>query len=76
MTVLMMDIERVVEDEIAAGAKQKSVALSYAFGLRSDAAGIPIDWKRINAAIVARWPKGLARVKERAWRIYQGQEQP
>jgi hypothetical protein len=28
-----------------------------------------IDWKTVNAAIVARWPKGLEFIKEAAWKI-------
>jgi hypothetical protein len=31
-----------------------------------------VDWPTINRAIVARWPKGLARVKEMAWKFAEG----
>lgn len=27
-----------------------------------------INWKRVNAAILERWPKGLVYIKEGAWR--------
>lgn len=47
--------------------KQKDVALTYALAIRDEDVE-PVDWKRANAAILARWPKGLARVKEMAWR--------
>lgn len=51
---------------------QLSVALSYAFAMRSQALGEFIDWGRANAAIRERWPKGLYRVKALAWDIYEG----
>jgi hypothetical protein len=44
---------------------QKHVAALYAMALASS---WPTDWGRVNRAISARWPKGLGRVKERAWR--------
>ena len=46
--------------------KQADVALTYALAMR-DEVSVPVDWKRANAAIVKRWPKGLARVKSLAW---------
>jgi hypothetical protein len=46
---------------------QKSVALTYALAMRDEAI-VPVDWKRANAAILKRWPKGLVRVKEAAWK--------
>jgi hypothetical protein len=48
--------------------RQRDVALTYALALRDEAI-VPVDWARANAAIVKRWPKGLARVKEAAWRM-------
>ena len=47
---------------------QADVAMTYALALRDEAL-VPVDWKRANAAILTRWPKGLARVKERAWKL-------
>lgn len=47
---------------------QKSVALTYALAMRDEAL-VPVDWKRANAAIIARWPNGLARVKGMAWKM-------
>ena len=29
------------------------------------------DWKAVTAAILKRWPKGLARVKKLAWKELQ-----
>lgn len=46
--------------------RQKDVALTYALAMR-DETEVPVDWKRANAAILARWPKGLDRVKRLAW---------
>lgn len=60
----LLNVEDVIENEIALGATQRSVAMTYALALKSD---WPTDWKRVNAAIVKRWPKGLARIKEMAW---------
>jgi hypothetical protein len=48
--------------------KQKDVALTYAMAIR-DQDLVPVDWARANAAITKRWPKGLVRVKEAAWKI-------
>lgn len=45
---------------------QRDVALTYALAIRDEDA-VAVDWKRANAAIVARWPKGLERVKKLAW---------
>lgn len=45
---------------------QRDVALTYALAMR-DERWVPVDWARANAAIVKRWPKGLERVKKRAW---------
>ncbi len=58
-------VELVIEDEIARGETQESIAHTYALALRSS---WPTDWARVNAAILARWPKGLVRVKRLAWR--------
>jgi hypothetical protein len=54
---------------------QNSIALTYCFIMRQEPKA---DWAAINAAIVKRW-KGktaLSRVKEMAWRYYEGKEQP
>ena len=64
-TAHLMCVEDVVENEIAQGCTQKSVAMTYALALRSS---WPTDWKRVNAAIVARWSvSGLERIKRLAW---------
>lgn len=58
-----------IEQECANPAmKQADVAQTYALALR-DMDTVPVDWKAANAAIVARWPKGLERVKKLAWKI-------
>lgn len=48
---------------------QDSIALTYAIALR-DEHEVPVDWKRANAAIVTRWPRGLERVKRKAWAMF------
>lgn len=48
--------------------KQRDVAETYALAIR-DEDTVPVDWKAANTAILKRWPKGLARVKELAWKI-------
>lgn len=57
-------VESVIENELAQGCTQKQIAQTYALGLRSS---WPTDWARVNAAILAKWPKGLKRIKEMAW---------
>ena len=48
---------------------QKRMASFYADCIRSDPTGHDIDWRSLNAAIFERWPKGLQRVKEMAWKV-------
>lgn len=72
MIIEMLDVEGVIENEIKLGIPQKSIALTYAFGLRSSG---KVDWKRINNALIAKFgQRGLARIKARAWRLYEGTE--
>lgn len=56
-------VESVIENEIEMGLTQKKIAQSYRLGLESS---WPTDWARVNAAILAKWPKGLNRIKELA----------
>lgn len=56
-------VESVIENEMAQGCTQKQIAQTYALGLRSS---WPTDWKRVNAAILKRWPHGLERIKKMA----------
>jgi hypothetical protein len=46
--------------------KQADIALTYALAIR-DERFVAVDWKRANAAILKRWPRGLERVKKLAW---------
>lgn len=62
-------IERECADKVF---DQKSVAMTYALAIR-DEADVPVDWKRANEAIRRRWPKGLQRVKQAAWRLLEAQ---
>jgi hypothetical protein len=55
---------------------QKSVALTYALAMHAESHGVPVDWPRANAAIRSRWPKGLARVKEMAWKHIRAKATP
>jgi len=64
MTIEIACVEAVIENEIKQGCTQRQVAQTYALGLRSS---WPTDWAKVNALILARWPKGLERVKEMAW---------
>lgn len=59
--------ESVIENEIEQGLTQKQIAQTYALALLKPDCDKTVDWKRINAAIVKRWPKGLERVKKLAW---------
>ena len=60
----LADVENVIKDEIKRGCTQREIAQTYALGLRSS---WPTDWKKVNAMIVERWPKGLERIKNIAW---------
>jgi hypothetical protein len=64
--------EEVIENELANGAKQKDIALTYAMAMCSS---WPTDWGRVNRAILAKWPKGLKRVKEMAWKLVEEKRQ-
>ncbi len=33
--------------------------------------GSGVDWKAVNGAIAARWPKGLERVKKAGWKLFE-----
>jgi hypothetical protein len=68
----LVNAASVVESEIAAGLQQKDIALTYALAMRSEDGGEKQDWPRMNNAILARWPKGLERVKTMAWKIAEG----
>lgn len=57
-------VEAVIENEIAQGLNQRQIAQTYALALRS---AYKTDWKRVNEAILKRWPKGLERIKKMAW---------
>ncbi len=55
-------------------AKQRDVARMYADCITADTIAYRdkltrVDFKKINAAITQRWPKGLVRVKEMAWKL-------
>lgn len=66
MTLELQCVEAVIENELVQGCTQKSIALTYALAIRSS---WPTDWKRVNAAIVAKWgERGLRRIKRLAWR--------
>ena len=67
MRMMLSDPTGQIERECAMPEmKQRDVASTYGLAIR-DEADVPVDWKRANAAIVRRWPKGLARVKKMAW---------
>lgn len=67
LRLMLSDPTGQIERECADRAmKQADVALTYALAIR-DEDRVPVDWTRANAAILARWPKGLERVKQRAW---------
>lgn len=62
--------EELLEQECADKAMhQRDVALTYALAIQGAAKGEEYDWGRMNRAIIARWPKGLQRVKALAWKL-------
>lgn len=67
MRIELVNPQKVILEEIAGGASQESVALTYAFIIRQEPHA---DWPTINKAIQQRWPSksGLLRVKRLAWK--------
>ena len=64
-TMHLIDAHKLIIQECESGATQKTVAKTYALGLRSEEG---FDYKAANEAILNRWkPSGLARIKEMAW---------
>ena len=74
MNVNFVGCTQVICDEIEAGCTQKSIALSYAFALKSKMQGADDpDWGVINRAILAKWKmSGLERIKKRAIDLLSG----
>lgn len=72
----MTDRERTIQgmliQKIQTCEGQKDAAAIYAYAMSAGPlrAG-PDFWKPINEATTARWPKGLARVKREAWKMYE-----
>lgn len=57
---------QLLEELTQKGITQDSVAITYAFIMAQE--GNAADWPKLNAAIRAKWPKGLVRIKQRAWK--------
>lgn len=64
VTIELACVEFVIENEIKQGCNQRQIAQTYALALRSS---WPTDWAKVNAMILAKWPKGLERIKNMAW---------
>ena len=73
MRIELAAVEVTIENDIAQGATQKRIAELYAMAIVSS---WPTEWRRVNGAIQKRWPKGLVRVKEMAWRIVNKHRSP
>jgi hypothetical protein len=71
--VLTLPTEQIESECADPAMKQRDVALTYALAIRDEPI-VPVDWKRANAAIVARWPSGLERVKRAAWKLLEDAE--
>lgn len=69
MTITIVDPEGQVEHEIKAKLPQACIAATYGLAIIASNLGEKVDWERMNRAILARWPKGLTRVKEMAWKF-------
>ena len=64
MTMEIACVESMIENEIKQGLNQRQIAQTYRLALQSS---WPTDWAKVNAMILAKWPKGLTRIKEMAW---------
>lgn len=75
INIQMLDCERIILEECADKRfTQKSVVASYAWAITGQE---KIDWKKVNAAIVARWSQsGLIRIKNAAWKLIKEKEAP
>lgn len=67
----MVDVEGQLFYEIAdKRITRDDVALTYAFGIRQ---GDPIDWPKVNKAIIERWSmSALKYIKTEAWAYAEG----
>ena len=65
--------EDAIQQAIDAGCTQRQVAETYAMAICSS---WPTDWRRVNDAVSKRWPKGLMRIKEKAWTIVRKHASP
>lgn len=62
-------------EEIRAARNQREAADVYASAIRLiEPCGPGDEWRRINVAVMERWPKGLQRVKAMAWKIAEERE--
>jgi hypothetical protein len=48
--------------------RQLDVASTYGLALLSSER-TKVDWSLVNTKIAERWPRGLGRVKQMAWRV-------
>ena len=69
MMIELCDCMNVILSQVAdKHTKRKQVAITYAFCLMQSSE--PIDWKKINAAIVARWsPSAREWIAKEAWKL-------
>jgi hypothetical protein len=73
-----MIIERIYESKneqrnLLNGVKDRQCNQAIMAELYADclACAAGIDWVKVNAAIMKRWPRGLVRIKTQAWKILQ-----
>lgn len=70
MNIELTCCELVIENESSMPEiSRDKLAETYAMALISS---WPTDWKRANAAILKRWPKGLNYIKNKAHKIVEG----
>ncbi len=62
MEIVLSDVERVLEEELDAGAEVASLGLTYAFAIQNAHQGHRPNWARMNLAIRAQ--RGLATAEE------------
>jgi hypothetical protein len=68
----IVDPEGTLEHELARGASQMSVALTYRLAILASVKGDDVDFARMNDAIVKRWPHptALQRIKAQAHKAF------
>lgn len=68
MLKLSIPQQQILGEIADARLRQRDIAMTYGLIMKLGQQN-EVDWAAINTAIQNRWPKGLARIKEMAWKF-------